>query len=159
VNGRVILYADAVTESMRRALDETDRRREAQRRYNQEHGITPQTVKRNITDLAASVAEADYVTVPVAADDGAEYAPEQIPAIVAELEAEMRRAAEELEFEKAAQLRDRVQGLKDLQLGVRRLGAGAGMKGLLGSGANLAMADAAGRARGPRRATPRRRRR
>jgi excinuclease ABC subunit B len=158
VNGRVLLYADTVTDSMRRALDETNRRRDVQRRYNEEHGITPQTVKRNITDLGMAMVEADYLTVPLAADDGAEYAPEQVPAIVEELEREMKKAAEELEFEKAAQLRDRIMALKDLQLGVRRIGAGAGQKGLLGSGANLAMAGALGRAKAPRAAQCRRRR-
>ena len=132
VNGRVILYADSVTESMRRALFETDRRREIQRRYNEANGITPQSVKSNIRDLSMAVYEADYVTVPVEGD-GAEYLPEQIPAIVAELEAEMHRASEALEFERAAQLRDRILGMKDLELGVRRNTTGA--RGLLGSGA------------------------
>jgi excinuclease ABC subunit B len=159
VNGRVILYADHVTDSMKKALDETNRRRDVQRRYNEEHGITPQTVTRNITDLGMAVVEADYVTVPIAADDGAEYAPEQVPAIVAELEREMKQAAEELDFERAAGLRDRILALKDLALGVRRIGAGAGQKGYLGSGANLALAAAGGRARAPRRASQRRRRR
>jgi excinuclease ABC subunit B len=157
VNGRVLLYADAVTESMRLALDETNRRREIQRQYNAEHGITPQSVKRNITDLGMAVYEADYVTVPMAADDGAEYQPDQIPAIVAELEREMKKASETLEFEKAAQLRDRILALKDIALGVPRNAAGA--RGLLGSGANLAAAAAMGRARGPRRPQARRRRR
>jgi excinuclease ABC subunit B len=157
VNGRVLLYADAVTDSMRKAIDETNRRREVQRRYNEEHGITPQTVKRNITDLQMAVVQSDYVTVPVAAEDGAEWAPERIPEIVRGLEDEMKRAADALDFEKAAQLRDRILGLKDLQLGVKR--SGVGVKGLLGSGANLAMADAVGAGRGAKRAAPRRRRR
>jgi excinuclease ABC subunit B len=152
VNGRVLLYADGVTASMRRAMDETDRRRAAQRRWNEAHGITPTTVKRNISDLSMAVYQADWVTVPVAAE-GAEYRPEQIPAIVAELEKEMRRAAEGLEFEKAAQLRDRIQSLKDLELGVQRRTAGT--RGLLGSGA-LAGAPP-GRA-APRRPQRRRRR-
>ncbi|BDG08081.1 excinuclease ABC subunit UvrB [Anaeromyxobacter paludicola] len=146
LNGKVLLYADHVTESMKRAMDETDRRREIQRAYNREHGITPQSVKRNISDLGMAVYEADYLTVPVAAD-GAEYLPEQIPAIVAELEKEMRRASEELEFEKAASLRDRILALKDLQLGVKRAGAGAGMKGLLGSGAMAGAGAKVGRRR------------
>jgi excinuclease ABC subunit B len=132
VNGRVLLYADAVTASMRRAMEETDRRRALQRRYNEDHGITPETVRRNITDLSMAAYQADWVTVPVAAE-GAEYRPEQIPAIVGELEGEMRRAAESLEFEKAAQLRDRIQALKDLELGVARRAPGS--RGLLGSGA------------------------
>ncbi len=151
VNGRVILYADSVTESMRRALSETDRRREIQRRYNQENGITPQSVKSNIRDLSMAVYEADYVTVPVEGD-GAEYQPEQIPAIVAELEKEMRRASEALEFEKAAQLRDRILAMRDLELGVRRNTTGA--RGMLGSGA------ASGAfARGPAQRRPQRRKR
>jgi len=153
VAGRVILYADAVTDSMRRAMTETERRRELQRRYNEEHGITPQTVRRNITDLSMAVYEADYATVPVAAE-GAEYRREEIPAIVAELEGEMRRASEALEFERAAQLRDRILALKDLELGVARRTAGA--KGLLGSGA-VAAAEALGRP-GTRRPQRRRRR-
>ncbi|HEX9289441.1 MAG TPA: excinuclease ABC subunit UvrB [Anaeromyxobacteraceae bacterium] len=156
LEGRVLLYADSVTESMRKALDETNRRREIQRKYNEDHGITPQSVKRNITDLGMAVYEADYVTVPVAAD-GAEYQPEQIPAIVAELEREMKKASEALEFEKAAQLRDRILGLKDLALGVPR--KMAGVKGLFGSGANLAAAAAMGQVRGPRRPQAMRRRR
>ncbi|MBS1110803.1 MAG: excinuclease subunit, partial [Anaeromyxobacteraceae bacterium] len=128
-----------------------DRRREIQRRYNEANGITPQSVKSNIRDLSMAVYEADYVTVPVEGD-GAEYQPEQIPAIVAELEKEMRRASEALEFEKAAQLRDRILGMKDLELGVRR--NTTGVRGMLGSGA------ASGAfARGPAARRPQRRRR
>jgi excinuclease ABC subunit B len=154
VNGRVILYADAVTDSMRRALDETNRRRELQRRFNEENGITPQTVKRNITDLGMAAVEADWVTVPVAAE-GAEYRPEQIPAIVAELEAEMRKAAQALEFERAAQLRDRIQSLRELELGLP--GARPGARGVLGSGA-VAGARAMGQLPPRRRPQGRRRR-
>ncbi|HTN53905.1 MAG TPA: excinuclease ABC subunit UvrB [Anaeromyxobacter sp.] len=156
VNGRVLLYADHSTDSMRQAIEETGRRRELQRAYNAAHGITPQTVRRNITDLGMAVIEADYLTVPMAADEGAEYRPEQIPEIVAALEGEMREAAEALEFEKAAQLRDRILALKDLQLGLPA--KAAGMKGLLGSGA-MAGAAAVGRLTGSRRPPQRRRRR
>ncbi len=156
VNGRVILYADAVTDSMRRAIDETGRRRERQRAYNEEHGITPQTVRRNITDLGMAVVEADWVTVPLAAEEGAEYRPEQIPGIVQALEAEMKEAAAALEFEKAASLRDRILALKELGLGLPA--KAAGMKGALGSGA-VASAAAMGRLRGSRRPQQRRRRR
>jgi excinuclease ABC subunit B len=156
LNGRVLLYADHVTDSMKKALDETNRRRAIQRKYNQDHGITPQSVKRAITDL--HMVAADSIAVPMAADDGAEYQPDQIPKIVAELEGEMKKAAEEMEFERAAQLRDRILSLKDLALGIVR--NGAGRKGLLGSGANLAAAAAMGKVRGPRRAQqPQRRRR
>jgi excinuclease ABC subunit B len=156
VNGRVILYADAVTESMRRALDETGRRRERQKAWNAEHGITPQTVRRNIMDLGMAVVDADWVTVPLAADEGAEYRPEQVPEIVAALEQEMKDAAQALDFEKAAQLRDRILALKDLQLGLPA--KAAGVKGLLGSGA-VASAAALGKLRGQRRPQQRRRRR
>jgi excinuclease ABC subunit B len=155
VDGRVLLYADRITDSMRKALDETNRRRELQRKYNEEHGITPKSVKRNITDLHMAIYEADYVTVPVAAD-GAEYQPEQLPRMIEGLEKDMRTASQALEFEKAAQLRDRILSLKDLQLGVARK-APVGARGLLGSGANLAAADAVRRA--PRRAQALRRRR
>ena len=157
LNGRVLLYADTVTESMRKALDETNRRREIQRRYNEAHHITPQSVKRNISDLGMAVYEADYVTVPAAAVDGAEYQPDQIPHIVAELEREMQKASQALEFEKAAKLRDRILALKDLALGVPR--RAAGMKGLLGSGASFAAAEALSRSRGARRPQALRRRR
>ncbi|BDG06186.1 excinuclease ABC subunit UvrB [Anaeromyxobacter oryzae] len=156
VNGRVILYADRVTDSMRQALEETDRRREIQRRYNAEHGITPQTVKRNITDLHMAVVEADYLTVPMAAEEGAEYKPEQIPEIVGALEVEMKEAAQALDFEKAAELRDRILALKDLQLGLPA--KAAGMKGVLGSGA-VASAAAMGTLRGGARRPQQRRRR
>jgi len=148
LNGRVILYADSVTKSMLRAMSETDRRREVQRRFNEENGITPQSVKRNISDLSMAVYEADYVTVPMGGD-GAEYQPDQIPAIVAELEAEMRRASEALEFEKAAQLRDRILGLRDLALGVRRNTTGS--KGMLGSGAMAGAFSTGPAARRPQR--------
>jgi excinuclease ABC subunit B len=156
VNGRVILYADHLTDSMRRAIDETGRRRELQRAYNAEHGITPQTVKRNITDLGMAVVEADYLTVPMAAEEGAEYRPEQLPEIVAALEEEMKQAADALDFEKAAGLRDRILALKDLQLGLPA--KAAGMKGVLGSGA-IGSAAALGRLQGSRRPAQRRRRR
>jgi excinuclease ABC subunit B len=156
VNGRVILYADGMTDSMRRAVGETERRRERQKAWNAEHGITPQTVRRNITDLGMAAVEADWVTVPLAAEEGAEYRPEQVPEIVAALEEEMKEAARALEFEKAAQLRDRILALKDLQLGLPA--KAVGVKGLLGSGA-VASAAALGRLRGARRPQQRRRRR
>jgi excinuclease ABC subunit B len=138
LNGRVILYADTVTRSMRQAIDETSRRREVQRKYNEENGITPATVKRNITDLnMLGAAQADYFTAPVAlaADgDGAEYQPEELPKIVARLEQEMKEAARALEYEKAAKIRDRLLALKQVELGIAGK-AVVGMRGVLGSGA------------------------
>jgi excinuclease ABC subunit B len=159
LNGRVILYADRITDSMKKALDETNRRRVIQARYNVEHGITPQTVKRNITDLNMAVVEADYFTVPLAAEEGAEYRPEQIPEILAALEAEMKAAAQALEYEKAAELRDRILALKNVQLGLpARTAGGAGMKGTLGSGV-VGNAAAMGKLRGAKRPQQRRKRR
>jgi excinuclease ABC subunit B len=153
LNGRVILYADQITRSMKAALDETDRRRERQQAWNLEHGITPVSVKRNITDLGMAAVEADWQTVPLAAEEGADWRPDQLPEMVAVLEAEMKAAAEALDFEKAAHLRDRIVALKGAQLGLP-----TGGKGLLGSGA-MAGAAAAGRLGGARRPATRRRRR
>jgi excinuclease ABC subunit B len=155
LNGRVLLYADKITASMRKALDETNRRREIQRRWNEEHGITPQSVRRAINDLHMG-APPEEVAIALAAEGGAEYQPSELPRMIGELEREMKAASEALDFEQAAQLRDRVLVLKDLQLGIVRKGA-VGARGLLGSGANLA---AAGGARPPpRRAQALRRRR
>jgi len=156
VNGRVILYADLVTDSMKKAIEETNRRREIQAAYNAEHGITPQTVRRNISDLHMAVLEADYLTVPLAPEEGAEVRPEEIPEILASLEADMKEAARSLEFEKAAQLRDRILVLKNVQLGLPA--RAAGVRGVLGSGA-LSGAAAAGALRGGARRPPQRRRR
>jgi excinuclease ABC subunit B len=119
VEGQVILYADVMTDSMRRAIGETLRRRQLQLAYNQEHGITPETVKKGIQDVLASIYERDYYTVPTLEDRDVEYIPrEQIPAIVAQLDKEMRAAAKALEFERAAELRDRIAELEKRRLGI-----------------------------------------
>jgi len=119
VEGRVILYADVITGSMRRAMDETDRRRRIQEEYNREHGITPVSIKSRIKDILATIYEADYLTVPMAAEDTEEYVPvHEIPRLVKALRKEMARAAKKMDFEKAAELRDRVRELEDRQLGV-----------------------------------------
>jgi len=118
VNGTVIMYADQVTASMRRAIDETNRRRSIQLEFNREHGITPQTIKKAI---AESWAEADYVDVSnIVAEDSEEYISlEQLPKQIADLERQMRRAATDLEFEQAAELRDRIQRLRQQELALR----------------------------------------
>ncbi|RMG05523.1 MAG: excinuclease ABC subunit UvrB [Nitrospirae bacterium] len=116
VNGRVILYADRITESMRRAINETERRRKIQMEYNEKMGITPETVKSNIKDILSSIYEADYWTVPSIEEPSEEYAPDV--GKIEELEREMRRAAENLEFERAAELRDRIKKLKERLLEV-----------------------------------------
>ncbi len=120
VNGTVILYADTVTDSMRSAIDETDRRRALQEDYNREHGITPQTVRKAIQESLIDVCEADYVTVPVVAEEEEEYrSAEDVAKAVATLRKQMRAAAQELEFERAAELRDRLQHLEARELELR----------------------------------------
>ena len=118
VYGRAILYADVITDSMGRAIRETDRRRELQQAYNEANNITPQTIIKPIDMSLVAVAEGDYVTVPL--DDevspeeaaAAELSPEQRDALIADLERKMREAAKIFEFEKAAQFRDRIKALK-----------------------------------------------
>ena len=125
VNGRVILYADVMTESMRRALDETTRRRTKQLAYNQQHGITPRTVVKSIEDvmLTTSVADAkgasaqDDVRGLLAAIDD-----EGPAALLVRLEAEMLEAAKKLEFERAASLRDRIDDVRAAVAGAERMG-------------------------------------
>jgi excinuclease ABC subunit B len=114
VNGRAMLYADVITDSMQRAINETNRRREIQRAYNEANGITPQTIIKPIDMMLVAVAEGDYVTVPIetTADADVELTPEQRSSLIAELETRMREAAKAFEFEKAAQFRDRVKALK-----------------------------------------------
>jgi excinuclease ABC subunit B len=120
VSGEVILYADAETDSMRQTIRETERRRKIQREYNQAHGITPETIKKGIPETLYEISEADYYTVPVAAEETEDYLPlNEIPGIIRSLEKEMRAAAKELKFEKAAELRDRIKKLKDTELGVK----------------------------------------
>ena len=113
VEGRAILYADVMTDSMRRALDETDRRRRIQVEYNERNDITPQSIIKPIDMSLVAIAEADYVTVPLETeDDGTEMTPDQRLRLIGELEGRMREAARKFEFEKAAQLRDRLKELK-----------------------------------------------
>ncbi len=119
VNGEVILYADVITDSMRRAITETTRRRRMQEEYNREHGITPQTVKKNIMATLRTVYEQDYFTVPIAAEETGEYIQTvNIPQLIARLEKEMRAAAKELDFETAAELRDKIRSLRQKEMAV-----------------------------------------
>jgi excinuclease ABC subunit B len=117
VEGRVILYADRITGSMERALNETSRRREKQEAYNREHGITPTTIKRNIGDIIAHVASKDQVTVEI--EDGpAHMVGHNLRAYIEELEKKMRDAAANLEFEEAGHLRDEIRSLEAEELGL-----------------------------------------
>ncbi|MEZ7978217.1 MAG: excinuclease ABC subunit UvrB [Myxococcota bacterium] len=111
--GRVILFADKETASIRATIEETDRRREIQKAYNDEHGITPTTIKKKISSLHDSIWEQDYVTVPRADEKAEPGIPRhEIPMLIEQLRSEMRDAARELDFERAAELRDRVKALE-----------------------------------------------
>ena len=113
VEGHAILYADVMTDSMRKALGETGRRRQTQVEYNELHGIIPQSIIKPIDMSLVAVAEGDYVTVPIEEDEEVDnLTPEQRIKFIAELEERMREAARKFEFEKAAQLRDRVKTLR-----------------------------------------------
>jgi excinuclease ABC subunit B len=118
VHGRVIMYADAVTDSMRAAIAETERRRAIQEAYNLGHGITPQSIVKQIDDVMSSVYERDYVTPP-ATLDGTErfHNQQQLDAYLASLQEQMRAAAANLDFEKAAALRDEIKRLRSPELG------------------------------------------
>ena len=118
VDGRVILYADRITGSMERAMRETDRRREKQKAYNEAHGITPTTIKRNIGDIIAHVASKDGVTIDIGDDKPAHMVGHNLRAYIAELEKKMRDAAADLEFEEAGRLRDEIRKLEADELGL-----------------------------------------
>ncbi len=114
VNGKAILYADRITDSMAQAMGETDRRRQIQKRYNVAHGITPETIVKPVDMSLARIIDADYVDIPEAdaEDEAVPATKEEFDALVAELEGKMRDAAAKFEFEKAAQIRDRVRAMK-----------------------------------------------
>jgi len=115
--GRAILYADTVTDSMKKAIEETNRRRQIQQKYNEEHGITPQSIQKNIDEVLTSVYERDYVDYTGLAEEKDIYlSPEKRQKRMAELEDLMKEAARNLEFEKAAKYRDELQKLKKREL-------------------------------------------
>ena len=117
IRGTVLLYADQVTASMQRAIDESGRRRQMQLQYNAAHNITPASIQKDIDDILGSVYEADYVTVPSIAEEEAQYlTPERIREMVQDLEKKMKQAAKKLEFEEAALLRDEIRALEQKEL-------------------------------------------
>jgi excinuclease ABC subunit B len=118
--GTVILYADRVTQSIQRAVDETNRRRRLQAAYNEKHGITPETIQKEITNILTSVYEADYVTVPAVSEQPVAFGSvDDLEDIIHELESEMKKAVKELAFERAAELRDQIKDLRELDLDLR----------------------------------------
>ena len=113
VEGRAILYADRMTDSMKKAIDETNRRRAIQEQYNVEHGITPMSIVHRTDTTLAGIVEADYVDVTQASDEIPEFkSQEELDIYIAKLESDMREAAKRFEFEQAAKLRDRIRDLR-----------------------------------------------
>ncbi len=129
VDGRVILYADHVTGSMERAIRETDRRRTRQEEYNAEHGITPATIKRDISDLLADVSQRDGLIVDTGDADTPHLVGHNLKAYIADLEEQMKRAASDLEFETAAAIRDQIRRLEMDELGIPDADRAAPIKG------------------------------
>ena len=120
VDGRVLMYADSETRSMRACIAETTRRRQAQLAYNAEHGITPETVRKSLRSILDDIAEKDYPELPLAAEALDTYgSPAELQAEIARLRGEMLKAAAGLDFEAAARLRDRMLLLEKQELLVR----------------------------------------
>ncbi len=115
ISGRVIMYADRMTKAITACIEETTRRRVVQLRYNEEHHITPESIKKSISQVLTSVYEADYLTVPVISEKQAAYgSEEELSEKIRRLKAEMKEAARNLEFEKASEIRDRVKALTEI---------------------------------------------
>jgi excinuclease ABC subunit B len=118
-NGKVIMYADQITDSMRAAIDETDRRRKKQSAYNEEHGITPQTIKKQIFDLRQVAGFKTELSVYDSPEEGEEISKEELPKLLEGLREEMLEAAKDLDFERAAKVRDRIRALEANHLGLK----------------------------------------
>jgi excinuclease ABC subunit B len=116
LNGRAILYADRMTDSMNRAIDETNRRRILQRQYNEDNGITPESISKPVDMSLVRIVEADYVDVPLDEDVVVPVSFEEMETLLAQLDTQMREAAKAFDFEKAIRLRDRIKALKTRDL-------------------------------------------
>jgi len=117
INGKVIMYADKITKSIQACLDETKRRRIIQQKYNEENNITPESIKKTISNVLGSIYEADYVTVPTGVKERiSPLKEEDLPALIAKLTKEMKQAAKNMEFEHAAELRDELKELNKIML-------------------------------------------
>ena len=113
IEGRAILYADRITDSMKKAMDETDRRRALQEAYNQEHGITPESIVRSLDMSLVKIVEADYTDFSQPADGVPDFkSQDELDSYISKLEADMREAAKRFEFETAAKLRDSIKDLR-----------------------------------------------
>jgi excinuclease ABC subunit B len=133
VDGRAILYADRMTDSMKRAIEETSRRRQIQSEYNEEHGITPESIVKPVDMVLARISEADYVTPPAESEEEiALLSVEQRGALIEDLEKKMRDAAKSFEFERAAQYRDRIKALRTPQPYEKDQAVGTGDLGAVG---------------------------
>jgi excinuclease ABC subunit B len=116
INGRVLMFGDVVTDSMRRAIQETERRRKVQAQYNKEHGITPESIKKDVVDILSSIYEKDYLTIPIDEFEEQGIEPKKLSKMVSKLRKEINEAAKRWDFERAAQLRDRLMKLEKMEL-------------------------------------------
>jgi excinuclease ABC subunit B len=119
IRGKVVLYADSITSSMSQAISETTRRRNIQEAYNTRQGITPKSIEKGVSDILSTIYNADYFTIPTVEQgdvDVLEVSPDKISGLVQNLTKEMKEAAKKLEFERAAQVRDKIKRLRELEL-------------------------------------------
>lgn len=117
VDGTVILYADKMTDSIKKTIDETSRRRDLQLEYNKKHNITPETIRKQINDILSSLAEQDYVTIETDPAGSLPQIPvDKIPAMIDKMTKQMFAFAKDLEFERAAELRDRIKELENVRI-------------------------------------------
>ncbi len=116
LNGRVIMFADRITDSMRRTIEETERRRKVQTKYNKTHGITPEGIKKQIVDVLASIYEKDYYTIPLDEFEEQGIQPKKLTKVMKKLKREIDDAAKKWDFERAAQLRDRLLKLEKMEI-------------------------------------------